>query len=280
MFDVLADSALDLLKTLPILALVYTLLYWVENRMRTTPALLEQAARFGPLCGALAGSVPQCGFSAAASALFLDGCLAPATLVAVFLATSDEALPVLLSGGAGAADALRLLAVKILLAAAGGYLLRLTVLKKRSGFSGRLAVQAGPDGCTCCEGGAVQSVLGRTLKTALLLFLVLVLFNTAVSFIGEARISALLLSGSALQPVLCATIGLVPSCAISVLLAELYTSGAIGFGSMVAGLSTGAGFGYMILLSDRSQRKSALQIIVLTWGLAVVGGIAAQTVFG
>lgn len=280
MLDVLTDSALDLVKTLPILVLVYALLYWIENRMRRKPVLLEQAARFGPLCGALAGSVPQCGFSAAASALFLDGCIAPATLVAVFLATSDEALPVLLSGGAGAADALRLLIVKLVLAAAGGYLLRLTVLKKRPSISGPLRLREEPRDCCCCEGGAVASILGRTVKTTLLLFVVLALFNMAVYFVGEARISTLLLSGSKLQPVLCATIGLVPSCAISVLFAELYTNGAIGFGSMVAGLSTGAGFGYLILLSDRSQRKRACQIIALTWVLAVVGGIAVQTIFG
>ncbi len=283
MLEVLTDSALDLVKTLPILTLVYAFLYWVENRMRRVPAMLEQAARFGPLCGALAGSVPQCGFSAAASALFLDGCLAPATLVAVFLATSDEALPVLLSGGAGAADALRLLAVKLVLAAAGGYLLRLTVLKQRPRLTGvpHEHAHAEAEGCSCCGGGgAAVAVLGRTVRTALLLFFVLLAFNTAVYLVGEARISALLLSGSVLQPVLCATIGLAPSCAISVLFAELYTSGAIGFGSMVAGLSTGAGFGYMILLSDRSQRRSAVQIIALTWLLAVAGGVTVQAFLG
>lgn len=280
MLDVLTDSALDLVKTLPILALVYALLYWMETRMRAAPALLEKAARFGPLCGALAGAVPQCGFSAAASALFLDGRLAPATLVAVFLSTSDEALPVLLGSGRGAADAARLLAVKLVLAAAGGYLLRFTVLRNRP--RPRSCGGARPDGgeCSCHGCGPIPAILGRTLKTALLLFAALLLFNAAVFFVGEARISALLLSGSALQPVLCATLGLIPSCAVSVLLAELYVGGAIGFGSMVAGLSTGAGFGYMILLSDRSRQKESFRIIGLTWALAAVGGIAVQLLFG
>ncbi len=259
--DVLVDSVLDVLKTIPVLIIVYTLLYWMESRTRTTPALLEKAAQFGPVCGAVAGAVPQCGFSAA-----------------VFLATSDEAIPVLLGNGCGAAEVVRLAAVKTVLAVAGGYLLRLTVLRARPKWDEPLEVEL--DGCSCCSGGGVFAVLWRTSKTVLLLFIVLFLFNTAVSFIGETRISVLLLSGSVFQPLLCATVGLIPSCAVSVLLAELYAGGAIGFGSMIAGLSTGAGFGYMILLSDRSQRKNAVQVIALTWLLSAAGGIAAQAIFG
>ena len=278
MLDVLVDSVLDVLKTIPVLIIVYTLLYWMESRTRTTPALLEKAVQFGPVCGAVAGAVPQCGFSAAASALYLEGCLAPSTLVAVFLATSDEAIPVLLGNGCGAAEVVRLAAVKTVLAVASGYLLRLTVLRARPKWDEPLEVEL--DGCSCCSGGGVFAVLWRTAKTVLLLFIVLFLFNTAVSFIGETRISVLLLSGSVFQPLLCATVGLIPSCAVSVLLAELYAGGAIGFGSMIAGLSTGAGFGYMILLSDRSQRKNAVQVIALTWLLSVAGGIAAQAIFG
>jgi len=275
--DILLDSVLDVVKTLPILALVYALLYWIEARTHTAPALLEKAARFGPICGAIAGAVPQCGFSAAASALYLDGCLAPATLVAVFLATSDEAIPVLLGSGCGFSEVVRLIAVKTVLAIAGGYLLRLTVLRGRAEHSGHTAQ---PDGCFCCEGSGPAAVLKRTAQTALLLFVVLLFFNSLMFFIGETRISALLLSGSVFQPLLCATVGLLPSCAVSVLLAELYSAGAIGFGSMIAGLSTGAGFGYMILFSDRCKRKNACQIIALTWLLAAAGGVTVQAVFG
>ena len=278
LLDILADSALDIVKTLPILVLVYALLYWIEARTRTAPALLEKAARFGPVCGAIAGAIPQCGFSAAASALYLEGCLAPATLAAVFLATSDEAIPVLLSSGCGFPEVVRLIAVKTVLAVAGGYLLRMTVLREKAERRGPAVPQTG--GCPCCAGSGPAAVLRRTAQTALLLFVVLLFFNSLMFFIGEARISALLLSGSIFQPLLCATVGLLPSCAVSVLLAELYAAGAIGFGSMIAGLSTGAGFGYMILLSDRCKRKSACKIIALTWLLAAVGGIIVQSILG
>lgn len=102
------DAFFDVLKTVPLLLLVYALLYYIENRLTDTPALLSRTAQFGPAVGALAGSIPQCGFSAAASALFSAGYLAPATLVAVFLATSDEAVPVMLAGGASAKSILAL----------------------------------------------------------------------------------------------------------------------------------------------------------------------------
>ena len=109
---VLPEAFFDVLKTVPLLLVVYALLYYIENRLTNTPELFSRAAQFGPVVGALAGSIPQCGFSAAASALFSAGFLAPATLVAVFLATSDEAVPVMLAGGASVPQVVLLLVVK------------------------------------------------------------------------------------------------------------------------------------------------------------------------
>ncbi len=106
---VLPEAFFDVLKTVPLLLVVYALLYYIENRLTNTPELLSRAAQFGPVVGALAGSIPQCGFSAAASALFSAGFLAPATLVAVFLATSDEAVPIMLAGGASVQQVVLLL---------------------------------------------------------------------------------------------------------------------------------------------------------------------------
>ena len=108
---VVPEAFFDVVKTVPLLLLVYALLYYIENRLTNTPALLSRAAQFGPGGGALAGTIPQCGFSAAAAALFSAGYLAPATLVAVFLATSDEAVPVMLAGGASVPQVVLLLAV-------------------------------------------------------------------------------------------------------------------------------------------------------------------------
>ena len=274
----LEHATLDVLQALPILLIVYALLYWVENRLRSTPALLEKAAEFGPVVGAFSGLIPQCGFSAAASALFVDGYLAPATLVAVFLATSDEALPVLLSEGVSGSAIATLFLSKFVLAVAGGYALRFLWGKKRNQNYGIELDMNG--GCGCgCDSGPIRGILGRTLSTVVFLIGIGFLLDLAIHFIGTENLSVLMLKNSILQPIICAFIGLIPSCAISVLLTQLYTSGVIGMGSLIAGLSTGAGFGYMILLSNENGRRRARPVIAATLILSIVGGLVAYFLF-
>lgn len=266
----------DVIKSAPILLIVYAVLYWMEHKMRAAPALMEKTQKVGPVIGALAGSVPQCGFSAAASALFAEGFLAPATLVAVFLSTSDEAIPLLLSGGA-TGQAVLLIAAKLALAIAGGYLLQWTVFRRaKRGSAAPVRVDISHHGDHCCGSSLLSAIVLRTVQTCLFLLGIMVIINLAVELVGEDTISAFLLGGSFWQPVLCACIGLIPSCAISVLLSQLYLSGAIGFGGLIAGLSTGAGFGYMILLREKSSRSRALPVIASTWAVAVAGGILCQ----
>ncbi len=269
------------MKTVPLLLLVYALLYYIENRLTNTPALLSRAAQFGPVVGALAGTVPQCGFSAAAAALFSAGYLAPATLVSVFLATSDEAVPALLAGGAELKQIFLLLAAKLALAVIGGYALRFTVFRAhRSAAEEDEPVEIEMKGCGCGCASPIGTVIRRTLKTAFFLFLVLIVLDLVMHLIGEDRLASLLLSGSVFQPLLCALLGLVPSCAMSVLLAELFASGTISFGALIAGLSTGAGFGYIVLLEEPEGRRRALPVIVSTLAIAILGGTLIQLFFG
>lgn len=276
----LTHSLEDVVKSAPILLIVYAVLYWMEHKMRAAPALMEKAQRVGPVIGALAGSVPQCGFSAAASALFAEGFLAPATLVAVFLATSDEAVPLLLSGGA-TGKAVLLVLVKIAIAILGGYALQATVFRRaKSKSASPVRMDISHHGDHCCGSSLFSAIVLRTVQTCLFLLGIMVVINLAVELVGEDALSAFLLGGSLLQPVLCACIGLIPSCAISVLLTQLYLSGAVGFGGLVAGLSTGAGFGYMILLREKSSRRRALPVIAATWAAAVLGGVLCQFIWG
>lgn len=278
MLDVILDSCLDILKAAPILLAVYALLYLIETRMRSTPALLEKAQRLGPFFGALAGAVPQCGFSAAASALYNSGYLAPATLVAVFVSTSDEAIPLLLANPGAGRNVALLVGCKIALAVIAGYLLQWTVFRGSKVRRGRVSIVM-DEGCGCCGPSPVGAILWRTVKTTLFLLVTMLLINMAVYAIGEEALSSLLLSGSVLQPALCALIGLIPGCAISVLLTELFLGGTISFGAVIAGLSTGAGFGYMLLLQKRGGRKNALKIIAATYLVAVAGGTLLQLAF-
>lgn len=276
---VLPEAFFDVLKTVPLLLVVYALLYYIENRLTNTPALLSRAARFGPVVGALAGTIPQCGFSAAAAALFSAGYLAPATLVAVFLATSDEAVPVMLAGGATVSQVALLLIVKFSIAVIGGYILRYTVFRSyRAHCDDEPEIEMGT--CDCSAGSPVWSVIWHTLKTAFFLFAVLFLLNFVVHLIGDDVLSSLLLSDSIFQPMLCAILGLIPSCAMSVLLSELFVSGTISFGALIAGLSTGAGFGYIVLFEEKEGRRRALPVIAATLAVAIIGGTLVQLFYG
>lgn len=283
MFELLSHAfghvAGDVLRAAPILLAVYTLLYWIENKLSTTPKLLERAAEFGPVVGAIAGLIPQCGFSAAASALFLDGFLAPATLVAVFLATSDEAIPILLADGA-VAEAGLLLVSKFILAVTSGYFLKLLMLRKKDA-NRNFEIEVEVDGgCGCgCE-GPLDGIVFRTIRILLFLLVFCMATHIIIDWVGIEKVSVLLLNGSIFQPVICAVVGLIPSCAVSVLLTELYLAGAIGFGGLIAGLSTGAGFGYMILLSTPEGRGRALPFVGATWCFAALGGIILQLLVG
>ena len=275
---VLPEAFFDVLKTVPLLLVVYALLYYIENRLTNTPELLSRAAQFGPVVGALAGSIPQCGFSAAASALFSAGFLAPATLVAVFLATSDEAVPIMLAGGASVQQVVLLLVVKFAIAVIGGYILRCTVFRNhKAGTDGPLEIEMGDCGC---ETSPVANILSHTIKTTIFLFVVLFALNMVVHGIGEERVASLMLTNSIFQPLLCAVLGLIPSCAMSVLLSELFVGGTISFGALVAGLSTGAGFGYIVLLEEKEGRHRALPVIAATFATAVIGGTLVQLLIG
>ena len=273
------EAFVDVLRTVPLLLVVYALLYYIENRLTNTPTLLSRAAQFGPVVGALAGTIPQCGFSAAASALFCAGYLAPATLVSVFLATSDEAVPVLLAGGASVGQVALLLAVKFAVAVIGGYLLKYTVFRRHRLESDE-PVEVEMTACDCSAGSPVWGVVWHTLKTSFFLFAVMLALDIIVHLIGEDVLASLLLSDTLFQPVLCAILGLVPSCAMSVLLSELFAAGTISFGALIAGLSTGAGFGYIVLFQDREGRRRALPVIAATLAVAIAAGMLIQLLYG
>ena len=276
---VVPEAFFDVVKTIPLLLVVYALLYYIENRLTNTPALLSKAAQFGPVVGAFAGTIPQCGFSAAASALFSAGYLAPATLVAVFLATSDEAVPIMVTSGASIGEIVLLLVLKFAIAVIGGYILRFTVFRKHRA-AGDDTLEIEMTSCDCSADSPVWSVIWHTLKTALFLFAVMLALNVIVHGIGEERLASIMLSDSIFQPLLCALLGLIPSCAMSVLFSELFVSGTISFGSLIAGLSTGAGFGYIVLFQEKAGRRRALPVIASTLVVAVIGGTLVQLLYG
>lgn len=273
MLDVILDGVLDALKALPFLFGAYLLMEFFEHRRAgRQPALLQ---KLGPLGGAVLGCFPQCGFSVAAANLYAARYITPGTLLAVFLATSDEAVLLLLSQPQALVEIVKLVGVKLLAGAVFGFLADLALR-----FLGH--VPDLPDAhpvckeahCGCEGHGIVRPALKHTLQVFLFLVGVNLLLGFALYAVGDEQLSRLLLAGSVWQPLLAGLIGFIPNCAASVLLTELYLSGALSFGSAVAGLCTGAGLGLAVLFRvNRPQKQNFAFMGALYVAAVLTGGL-------
>ena len=289
MAEVILDTVLDIVKTVPILFVVYLIVGWMETRADSVVRLVTTAEPLSPLIGALVGAIPQCGFSVGCSALYCRGFLGPAALIAVFLSTSDEAIPVLLANGAeNWKTVVLLIVIKLVIAIIAGYFFYLFVFRTRLSDmdlpddemdSGEMEDMNVSCSCAACSGGSLFGFsLSRTLTTCVYLLITMLILNIIVELVGTDTLAKFLLEGTILQPALCALIGLIPGCAVSVLLVELFLSGAISFGGAIAGLSAGAGFGFILLASDAPRRSEAVKIIFCTYLAAVAAGVIIQLV--
>lgn len=287
--DILTDTALDGLKMLPFLFGAYLLLEWIEHRSSSKLRhRLSHSGRYSVPLGAAIGLIPQCGFSVAASNLFAGRLITTGTLLAVFLATSDEAVPVMLASPNGAGKILPLLGLKLLFAVIGGYLADCLFFRRahekqcetthchhddeREEATHELCAHCG------CQGGILKSTLHHTAETFLFLLIVLLLINTATTLLGEERLASILLAGTFWSPIVTALIGLIPNCAPSVLISELYLNGTLTIGATVAGLSAGAGLGLAMLFKINPNQKQNFRILAFLYVFSVAAGILTDLV--
>ena len=300
MLDIILDSFIDTLKTFPYLFGAYLLIEWLAHKAGDAfKNGLRRFGMFGSVSGAALGLVPQCGFSVAAANFYADRIITPGTLVAVFISTSDEALPILFSDPKNCKYVLPLLAVKLVLAVAVGLCVDFglrrfwkPVWEKHTELNHRHeALSANHeahqhhdehDGEHChhedCHGSVFSVALKHSLKVSLLIFIITALLNLGLEALGEERKAALFMHGSFLQPVAAALFGLIPSCASSVFLTQMYVEGTLSFGSVIAGLATGAGTGLLILFQAVRSKKEVLLILAFLFAVGALTGILLQCV--
>lgn len=273
-WDVLLDALLDGVKMLPFLFGAYLLIEWLEHKGTDKLAAgLQKMGRFGPLGGAILGCVPQCGFSVAASNLYAGRLITAGTLMAVFLSTSDEAVPVILAHPEQLKILLPLLLTKIIIAMIAGMIIDL--LSKRGRRQSSPDFGAVCEHCGCHENHSVLlSALRHTAGIFLLILAANILFGGIVALIGEEQVMNFLGGIRFLQPVVAGLIGLIPNCAASVILTELYLQGGLTFGSIIAGLSTGAGLGVVVLFrANHHHLKENIWILTGLYGIGVASGM-------
>ena len=287
--EIITEALIDTGKLVPFLAAIYFVVGFLEYRYGDRIShVLRDLGTLGPIVGALLGCIPQCGFSVVASALYVKRVISVGTLLAVFLSTSDEAVPVLLSMPDKAKMVGVLIAIKVVIAIAAGvgvdYVIRVCRASKpkeaTADVSGVVVVK---EHAGCCDHGLdgrpskVQALLLHPLRHIAKIFGFLLLLTLVLNFlverIGPDKIGAVLLQGSIFQPVLASLIGLVPNCFASVLLAELYAKGSISFGALVAGLCAGGGIGILVLIKENKDFKDTVFLIGLLLTVSIVSGI-------
>lgn len=273
--EVLSHALEDCIKMLPFLFLAFLLLEALEHK--TSQGLnraLAKAGKAGPAAGAILGCIPQCGFSIVAANLYSGGVITLGTLLAVLIATSDEAVLILLGNPGQGSEILRLLVTKVIIAMAAGYVTD-AVIKGKNRDKKEIE-----DLCTDCgchdHHGILRPALHHTVRIFLFLFLFSVVLEFAIHILGIEQISRILLSDTLFQPLIAALIGLIPNCASSVILTQLYLSGVISFASVIAGLCTGAGLGLAVLFKVNRNRRENLKILGLLYAISAGVGILLQ----
>ena len=271
--DIVLDTLLDCAKLVPFLFFAFLLLEALEHHAsEKINNALASSGKAGPVIGSLLGCIPQCGFSVFSANLFSNGVITLGTLIAVFLSTSDEAVIIMLSHPDRKAEILKLLAVKVIIAIVFGYLIDL-IFRNHQGPEKHIEDHCHDCGCHDEHSGIFKPALKHTLKTLAFLLAIVFMLNFAVEWIGIDGLSNLMLNNSILQPFVAALIGLIPNCAASILITELYLKGAISFASVIAGLCTGAGAGLIVLFRENRHIKENLKIIGILYVCAVICGL-------
>ncbi len=278
MTEIIIDSVIDSIKLLPFLFLTYLFMEWLEHKTGSAARnTIRTAGKLGPVWGGLLGVIPQCGFSAAASSLFAGRVITVGTLIAVYLSTSDEMFPIMISNAVPAATIIKILACKAAIGIISGFVVEYVythVLKKQEKEMDIHEI-CEEERCNC-EHGLLSSALTHTLHVFVYIFLISLALNIIIGLVGEETLAGLFTGAPIVGELIAALVGLIPNCASSVVITQLYLEHIIGAGAMMAGLLVNAGVGILILFRLNHDRKQNFRIIGLLYGLGVFWGIIIE----
>ena len=274
LLHILEHTFIDTLKILPFLFLAYLIIELIEKKAGDkTTDIVKKSGKFGPVLGGILGIFPQCGFSAAASNLYAGRVITMGTLIAIFLSTSDEMLPILISEAVAPSIIIQILAIKLCIAIIVGILIDLIFKPKESDSKEEIHKLCHEQHCHCEEEGIIKSTIKHTIQILIYIFIVTLILNIIIELIGEETIANLILKIPVLGPIISALIGLIPNCASSVILTQLYLENIISMGSIIAGLLVNSGIGILILFRVNKNQKENFKILGILYAVGIISGI-------
>lgn len=275
MLEILEHTLLDSLNLIPFLLITYIILETIEHKMsKKTEKIIEKSGKLGPILGGLLGIIPQCGFSAMASNFYVARIITRGTLIAIFLSTSDEMLPILISNGTGIGLILKILSIKAIIGIIVGFLV--DVLYKNhieDNKQKEIGKICEGDHCECNDKGIFISSLKHTIQIFIYIFGISLILNILIHLIGEQTLANFVVNIPIIGVILSTLIGIIPNCASSVILTQLYLEQIITFGSLIAGLLVNSGLGVLILFKVNKKTKDNMFILSILFIVGIISGV-------
>lgn len=279
MIDILVESLLDSLKLLPFLFFSFLLIELLEHKFsKKAINVIEKSGRFGPLLGGVFGMVPQCGFSVMTTNLYVTRIVTIGTLISVYLSTSDEMLPILLSHGTSFSEISMILAIKVIIAVISGFVIDFIWSKNVSKNKDKYQYHICEEDHCHCEESIVRSSIKHTLNIFLFILGISLIINTIMNYGGHDILSGIFKGKGIFSLMIASLIGLIPNCGASVIITELYLEEIIPLSCVISGLLTGSGVALLVLFKTNKNIKEDIKILLLVYGIGVVGGILVEYV--
>lgn len=280
MLEIIQDALIDTLKLIPFLFITYLIMEYIEHKTKDkTKETIKKSGKFGPLIGSILGVFPQCGFSVSATNLYAARVITLGTLIAVYLSTSDEMLPIFLSEAVPISTILKILGIKLLIGMIAGFIIDFVInIKNKNKIEEQKIVGLCEKEHCHCEHGIFKSALKHTVNISIFILLITLIINIAIHFIGEETIAGFLQDKPILGPIIAGLIGLIPNCASSVILTQMYLENVITAATMISGLLVGAGVGLAVLFKTNKGIKQNISILCLLYSIGVISGIIIEMV--
>lgn len=279
MLEVIEETLLDSIKLIPFLFIAYLIMEYIEHKTsQKSRETIKKSGKFGPLIGSFLGIFPQCGFSIVATNFYAGRVITLGTLISVYLTTSDEMIPIMISEAVPLWTILKILFVKLVIGIVAGFVIDfvLRLINKNKKIEEENIVDLCEHDHCHCEKGILKSSIHHTLSIFVFILIVTFIINTAIYFIGEENISNILLNKPIFGPIVSSLIGLIPNCASSVIITNMYLKNVINVGTMIAGLLVNAGVGLVVLFKTNKKIKENIAIICLLYIVGVISGIVLE----